>query len=96
MKDSNKNLSFLIGFSQVFFDCPQPLCIDGGIDDITNDENGNLLIFRGKYFWNLTQNSPTVEISKSKLISNSFKNIPSHLDAVTTNIDEQITYFFKV
>ncbi len=87
-------MNYVIGFSQVFFDCPQSLCIDGGIDEITNDKDENFLIFYGKYYWHLTENSSTVEISKSKPISESYEKIGTYLNAVTINT--QTTYFFKV
>jgi len=84
-----------MGFNQIWFDCPQPICIDAGLDAVTNDDSGNLMVFRGRYYWVLEDNS-SYQVSKARLISDHFDQVPSHLDSVARISQKQNTYFFKV
>ncbi|RWS02811.1 hypothetical protein B4U79_16578 [Dinothrombium tinctorium] len=61
ISERSKNEYVFGGWNQVFLGCPQPLCIDATFDAMSA-KSDNLLIFRGLFYWNLSQNAqPTVQ-----------------------------------
>jgi len=80
--------------------CPQPLCIQGGIDGIMKEEGFeentlNVKIFRGKYYWDIGNYSEPPLVENAKLISDTWNNgLEPPIDAVfmTWNLNP---IFFK-
>ncbi|RWS03927.1 hypothetical protein B4U79_16465 [Dinothrombium tinctorium] len=77
--ESSRNEYVFGGWNQVFFGCPQPLCIDATIDAIAAD-NHQLIIFRGLYYWILSRNlQPTFR--NAQKIQQTFQSVDKFVAA---------------
>nr|XP_034840825.1 matrix metalloproteinase-14-like [Maniola hyperantus] len=77
---------------------PQPstedatLCLDPTIDTIFNSTDGATIVFKGQYYWRLTENG--VASGYPRLISQSWPGLPGNIDAAFTYKNGK-SYFFK-
>jgi hypothetical protein len=95
----HKNKKKFLGFNQVWLGCPQPLCIQGGIDAILKEEGFeentiNIKIFRGKYYWEIGNYSEPPLVENAKLISDMWKDgLKPPIDAAFTTWDLNPVFF---
>lgn len=68
------------------------LCKDAKMDTIFNSKDGETYVFKGKYYWKLTEDS--IEGGYPKLISQGWAGLPGNIDAAFTYKNGK-TYFFK-
>ncbi|EFN76651.1 Matrix metalloproteinase-14 [Harpegnathos saltator] len=68
------------------------LCKDPKIDAMFNSKDGETFVFKGKYYWKLTDNG--VASGYPRFISSTWKELPSNIDAAFTYRNGK-TYFFK-
>ncbi|XP_014475595.1 PREDICTED: matrix metalloproteinase-14 isoform X4 [Dinoponera quadriceps] len=68
------------------------LCKDPKIDAMFNSKDGETFVFKGKYYWKLTDNG--VASGYPRRISSTWKELPSNIDAAFTYRNGK-TYFFK-
>ncbi|XP_054270072.1 matrix metalloproteinase-2 isoform X2 [Macrosteles quadrilineatus] len=68
------------------------LCNDATIDTIFNSAEGVTYVFKGLYYWKLTETS--IEKGYPRLISKSWIGLPGNIDAAFTYKNGK-TYFFK-
>lgn len=68
------------------------LCKDAKIDTIFNSKDGETFVFKGKYYWKLTEDS--VDRGYPKLISAGWPGLPGNVDSAFTYKNGK-TYFFK-
>ncbi|RWS14465.1 matrix metalloproteinase 1-like protein [Dinothrombium tinctorium] len=76
-----------LGFNQVWFGCPQPMCLTPSVDTIIKLNGGSIYFFRGKYFWLLDKILPPF-VKDAKQISEYWQQLPPYLDASYTDRQE--------
>ncbi|CAD6208947.1 GSCOCG00010761001-RA-CDS [Cotesia congregata] len=68
------------------------LCTDSKVDTMFNSAEGHTYVFKGDYYWKLTDDG--VASGYPRLISSSWKGLPGKIDAAFTYKNGK-TYFFK-
>uniref|UniRef100_A0A348G5Z0 Matrix metalloproteinase14 n=1 Tax=Odontomachus monticola TaxID=613454 RepID=A0A348G5Z0_ODOMO len=68
------------------------LCKDPKVDAMFNSKDGETIVFKGKYYWKLTDNG--IASGYPRRISSTWKELPSNIDAAFTYRNGK-TYFFK-
>ncbi|XP_034951393.1 matrix metalloproteinase-14 isoform X2 [Chelonus insularis] len=68
------------------------LCTDPKVDTMFNSAEGQIYVFKGDYYWRLTDDG--VASGYPKLIGSSWKGLPGNIDAAFTYKNGK-TYFFK-
>ncbi|TGZ42728.1 Matrix metalloproteinase-14 [Temnothorax longispinosus] len=68
------------------------LCKDPKVDAMFNTKDGEIIAFKGKHYWKLTDNG--VASGYPRRISSTWKELPSNIDAAFTYRNGK-TYFFK-
>ncbi|RWS09106.1 hypothetical protein B4U79_17724 [Dinothrombium tinctorium] len=73
----------------------EPLCLDASLDaaDILDSTRRTLFVFRGKYYWEIDNNSPPL-VRDRKIIGDLFPNVDGFIDCVA--VDEYAIHAFKV
>ncbi|KAL0106206.1 hypothetical protein PUN28_016126 [Cardiocondyla obscurior] len=69
------------------------LCKDPKVDAMFNTKDGEIIAFKGKHYWKLTDNG--VASGYPRRITSTWKELPSNIDAAFTYRNGK-TYFFKV
>ncbi|XP_013166430.1 PREDICTED: matrix metalloproteinase-14 [Papilio xuthus] len=68
------------------------LCADSSFDTIFNSADGATFVFKGEYYWRLTESG--VSAGYPRLISRAWPGLPANIDAAFTYKNGK-TYFFK-